>query len=149
MNDARKNSISDPRAAANRDLRIRVVDSIGAISAATWDACANPNAETVCSAGTAPPAQDLDQEIVCNPFISHSFLSALEESHSVGGRSGWHVQHLLVTAADGELIAAAPCYLKSHSRGEYVFDRGWAEAYERAGGECRTAHPGGGHHRRH
>ena len=53
---------------------------------------------------------------------------------SVGFRSGWQVQHLLVTRADGTLLAAAPCYLKSHSRGEYVFDRGWAEAYERAGG---------------
>ena len=49
-------------------------------------------------------------------------------------RSGWHVQHLLVKDADGPLLGAAPCYLKSHSRGEYVFDGGWAEAYERAGG---------------
>jgi predicted N-acyltransferase len=40
----------------------------------------------------------------------------------------------LVKGTDGALLAAAPCYIKSHSRGEYVFDRGWAEAYERAGG---------------
>jgi predicted N-acyltransferase len=134
MNDAQKKPTSDPRSRASEELRIRVVDTIGAISAAAWDACANPNGATVGADGVAPLAHDLDQEVVYNPFISHSFLSALEESHSVGGRSGWHVQHLLVTAADGELIAAAPCYLKSHSRGEYVFDRGWAEAYERAGG---------------
>ena len=58
----------------------------------------------------------------------------MEASKSVGGHSGWHVQHLLVKAADGTLVAAAPCYLKSHSRGEYVFDYGWAEAYAHAGG---------------
>ena len=69
-----------------------------------------------------------------NPFLSHDFLSALEASKSVGSHSGWHVQHLLVQTADGTLVAAAPCYLKSHSRGEYVFDRGWAEAYAQAGG---------------
>ena len=43
-------------------------------------------------------------------------------------------QHLLAETADGEILGAAPCYLKSHSRGEYVFDHGWADAYERAGG---------------
>ncbi len=62
------------------------------------------------------------------------FCLRLEESKSVGGRTGWQPQHVLARTADGTLVAAAPCYLKSHSRGEYVFDRGWAEAYERAGG---------------
>ena len=74
------------------------------------------------------------QETVYNPFVSHDFLSAIEESQSVGGRTGWQPQHVVAKTADGELLAVAPCYLKSHSRGEYVFDRGWAEAYERAGG---------------
>ena len=69
-----------------------------------------------------------------NPFISHEFLSSLESSQSVGGRTGWQPQHLLAEDTDGTLVGAVPCYLKSHSRGEYVFDRGWAEAYERAGG---------------
>jgi hypothetical protein len=69
-----------------------------------------------------------------NPFLSHAFLAALETSKSVGARAGWQVQHLLVHATDGTLVAAAPCYLKSHSRGEYVFDQGWAEAYAHAGG---------------
>jgi len=133
MNDAQKKPTADLRLRGD-ELRIQVIEAIGAIDAATWDACANPSPGAMCSGHAARPIQDLDQETVYNPFISHNFLSALEESHSVGGRSGWHVQHLLVTAADGELIAAAPCYLKSHSRGEYVFDRGWAEAYERAGG---------------
>ena len=138
MNDAQKKkptaAAEDRRTGAAGELRIQVVDAIGAVSPVLWDACANPAGAAACKVDVAPAAQDLDQEAVYNPFISHSFLSALEESHSVGGRSGWHVQHLLVTAAEGELIAAAPCYLKSHSRGEYVFDRGWAEAYERAGG---------------
>jgi uncharacterized protein len=139
----------EPRASAIGELRISAVTAISAVSATAWDACANPKMESASArddgAGASEPAgdtaakalsptQELDQELVSNPFISHNFLSALEDSHSVGGRSGWQVQHLLVTAADGTLLAAAPCYLKSHSRGEYVFDRGWAEAYERAGG---------------
>ena len=69
-----------------------------------------------------------------NPFISHNFLHALEASGSATGRAGWQPQHVLAEAADGAILGAVPCYLKSHSRGEYVFDRGWAEAYERAGG---------------
>ena len=69
-----------------------------------------------------------------NPFVSHAFLSALEESGSVGERSGWRPVHLLVRGSENRLDAAAPCYLKSHSMGEYVFDGGWADAYERAGG---------------
>ncbi len=114
--------------AAPGELQVHAAGSIGQVAKAAWDACANP-------ASTAPPdAQRVDQESTHNPFISHAFLSALEESGSVGGRSGWQAQHLLVKAADGALLAAAPCYVKSHSRGEYVFDRGWAEAYERAGG---------------
>src|SRR5207237_5916164 len=69
-----------------------------------------------------------------NPFISHDFLSALELSQSVRARTGWQPMHLIAEDARGELLGAVPCYVKSHSRGEYVFDHGWAEAYERAGG---------------
>ncbi len=138
MNDAQKkkpiSAAEDDPARSTAGVRIQVVDTISAVSAATWDGCANPAGLAACKSDDTPAAEDLDQEAIYNRFISHGFLSALEESHSVGGRSGWHVQHLLVTTADGALIAAAPCYLKSHSRGEYVFDRGWAEAYERAGG---------------
>jgi predicted N-acyltransferase len=68
-----------------------------------------------------------------DPFLSHAFLSALEDSGSVGPRTGWTPAPLLVEE-DDRLIAAAPAYLKSHSQGEYVFDHGWAEAWERAGG---------------
>jgi predicted N-acyltransferase len=125
-------------------LRVRVLRSIDEIAATTWDACANPDmsrpsAEATlqdlprdvrhCSAG-----QDSLHEEKYNPFISHNFLHALEASGSVGAKAGWQVQHLAAQREDGQLIGAVPCYLKSHSRGEYVFDHGWAEAYERAGG---------------
>lgn len=69
-----------------------------------------------------------------NPFNSHGFLSALEESGSATAETGWLGHHLLLEDAAGTLIGAVPCYLKSHSRGEYVFDHGWADAYQRAGG---------------
>ncbi len=95
-------------------------------------ASAEPESERGGNAG--PADQDSSHGSAYNPFVSHDFLSALEESRSVGGRTGWHVQHVLAKASDGALVAAAPAYLKSHSRGEYVFDAGWAEAYERAGG---------------
>jgi predicted N-acyltransferase len=118
---------------ASGELRIVAVNAITEAKAAAWDGCANPAADPgqEASHGTAPSK---DEEIPHNPFLSHAFLSALEASKSVGGRSGWHVQHILVHAADGTLVAAAPCYLKSHSQGEYVFDHGWAEAYANAGG---------------
>ncbi len=74
------------------------------------------------------------QSWAANPFVSHAFLSALERSGSATPRTGWAPQHLLAETRDGELVGAVPCYLKSHSRGEYVFDQGWADAYERAGG---------------
>ena len=69
-----------------------------------------------------------------NPFVSWAFLSALEESGSASQRTGWLGNHLLLEAPDGTLAGAIPCYLKSHSQGEYVFDHGWADAFERAGG---------------
>jgi hypothetical protein len=102
----------------------RVVPSIAAIDAAAWDACANPLARTF---------EEAEGERF-NPFITHAFLNALEASGSVGGRSGWAPAHLTVEDAAGRMVAAAPCYLKSHSQGEYVFDHAWADAYERAGG---------------
>jgi predicted N-acyltransferase len=102
------------------DLRIRVVPAIADIPAANWDACANPKPEL--------------QVCAYNPFISHAFLSALEASGSAVARAGWQPQHLVAEAAGGAVAGVVPCYLKSHSRGEYVFDAGWADAYERAGG---------------
>lgn len=69
-----------------------------------------------------------------NPFIGHEFLAALEDSGSVGGRTGWYPYHAALRDAEGRLLAAAPSYAKTHSYGEYVFDHAWANALERAGG---------------
>ncbi|MBK8083409.1 MAG: N-acetyltransferase [Devosia sp.] len=69
-----------------------------------------------------------------NPFLDHAFLSALEQSGSASRRTGWLPHHLVLSDAAGQTVAAMPLYLKSHSQGEYVFDHGWAEAYQRAGG---------------
>jgi len=70
-----------------------------------------------------------------NPFVSHAFLSALEDSQSVGPGTGWTPAPIMVEDDAGHLVAAAPAYLKSHSQGEYVFDHGWAEAWQNAGGD--------------
>lgn len=67
------------------------------------------------------------------PFLRHAFLGALEDSGSVGRRCGWQPAHRLLRDAGGGLLAAMPTYVKSHSRGEYVFDWAWADACERAG----------------
>ena len=118
-------------------LHLRVIPAIGEVSAAAWDACANPLARDPESTheGPHPKSKVLKVEYQAyNPFISHAFLHSLELSSSATARTGWQPQHLLAETDDGEILGAVPCYLKSHSRGEYVFDRGWAEAYERAGG---------------
>jgi predicted N-acyltransferase len=70
-----------------------------------------------------------------DPFVGHAFLSALEESKSVGPGTGWTPAPILVEDSAAHLVAAAPAYLKTHSQGEYVFDHGWADAWERAGGQ--------------
>ena len=99
-----------------RQATVTVASTIGDIPAAAWDACAVPDAATY------------------NPFVAHAFLKALEDARCVGGRSGWTPQHLLLEGADGGIAGVAPAYAKTHSQGEYMFDHGWADAYERAGG---------------
>lgn len=93
-------------------LTARIADGVAAIPADQWDACAGRD----------------------NPFVGHAFLTALERSGSVGGRSGWQPIPIVVDGADGAPAAIAPAYAKTHSQGEYVFDHGWADAWERAGG---------------
>ncbi|MGB8895866.1 MAG: GNAT family N-acetyltransferase [Pseudolabrys sp.] len=117
-------------------LRIRIAQSLAEVPAAAWNACANPSVESSIKVKyeVTPPKLSTRGQ-VNNPFILHGFLSALEESGSVGGRTGWEPRHLLAENAKGNLFGAAPCYVKTHSRGEYVFDHGWAEAFERAGGD--------------
>ena len=70
-----------------------------------------------------------------DPFLSHAFLSSLEDSNSVGPGTGWTPAPILVEDDASHLVAAAPAYFKTHSQGEYVFDHGWADAWERAGGQ--------------
>ena len=96
-------------------LTARCLSAIGEVPAEAWDALANPLAT------------------IANPFVNHAFLRCLEDAGTVGGRSGWTPRHI-VLERDGRLIGAAPAYVKSHSQGEYIFDHGWADAYERAGG---------------
>ena len=98
---------------------VRIVSRIAEVSAADWDACASG---------------DLTSMRPSNPFISHAFLSALEESGSATRLTGWLPRHLLFQDGNDTLAACMPCYLKAHSQGEYVFDHGWADAYERASG---------------
>ncbi len=69
-----------------------------------------------------------------NPFLSWRFLNALEESGCVSAKAGWQPHHLCVYQGD-RLLGCAPSYLKSHSRGEFVFDWAWADAYQRHGME--------------
>lgn len=91
---------------------VRIVDGLAGIPAAEWDACAGSE----------------------NPFVSYAFLEALEASGSATAETGWLPRHLVLEDETGRLLGAVPQYLKSHSYGEYVFDHGWAAAYERAGG---------------
>jgi predicted N-acyltransferase len=70
-----------------------------------------------------------------DPFVSHAFLSALEDSGSVGPGTGWTSAPIMIEDDAAHLLAAAPAYLKTHSQGEYVFDHGWADAWQRAGGD--------------
>ncbi|WP_244544127.1 MULTISPECIES: GNAT family N-acetyltransferase [unclassified Beijerinckia] len=107
-------------------FQIRIARSMADIDAAAWDACANP------------PGVDCDpddpQRERFNPFLSHAFLNTLETSGSATSRTGWSPVHLVVEDQAGAILACAPCYLKNHSQGEYVFDYAWADAFERAGG---------------
>ena len=98
-------------------IAVRVVERISEVPASAWDTCA---------AGCEAPY---------NPFVSHAFLHALEDSGSVSARTGWQPHHLIIEDSDGHLAGACPLYIKSHSQGEYVFDHAWAHAYERAGGD--------------
>ncbi len=91
-------------------VAVRVVQDIGEIDAAAWDACAGKR----------------------DPFVRHAFLLALEQSGSAVAREGWLPQHLVIEQGDG-IAAAAPLYVKGHSYGEYVFDWSWAGAYKRHG----------------
>ena len=104
---------AQPENGEQGDIVARIVQSIGDIPSEHWDACAGTD----------------------DPFLSHAFLKALEDSECVHARTGWGPVHLLLEdQKGGPPSGCAPLYVKSHSRGEFVFDYGWADAYERAGG---------------
>jgi predicted N-acyltransferase len=113
------------------EFKFRFVRSLAEVDPLAWDACANPAS---IPADQAFASGDEAQFERYNPFISHAFLNAMEVSGSTSDRTGWAPLHVLVEDEGGRLVACAPCYLKSHSMGEYVFDYAWADAYERAGG---------------
>ena len=102
------------------DLTIKVAQSLDAFSGRDWAELSGA-ARSAC-------------ETSYNPFTSLAFLKALEDSGCATVKTGWLGQHLRLETAEGRLLGAVPCYLKSHSQGEYVFDHGWADAFERAGG---------------
>ncbi|MEM8750102.1 MAG: GNAT family N-acetyltransferase [Pseudomonadota bacterium] len=111
-------------------ISIRVTNSVTDIGQVRWDGLSNP--KRGCE-------KSVSAEFDYNPFQSYNFFHALEESGSACDNTGWHGQHLIMeTAPDAsqapELLGILPCYLKNHSQGEYVFDHGWADAFERAGG---------------
>jgi uncharacterized protein len=111
------------------EITLEAVSSVSQIAAEDWNACANP----VATAAGCPDGSHDGSKNPYNPFVTHAFFSALEASGSATARTGWGPRHLLARR-DGVIAGVVPCYLKSHSQGEYVFDRGWADAYERAGG---------------
>jgi predicted N-acyltransferase len=94
----------------------KVIGRITDIPAADWDRMANPD-----------PAR-------FNPFMAHAFLAAFETAATTGRDAGWIPQHIILENTAGNVEAAMPLYVKTHSRGEYVFDHAFAEAYQRAGG---------------
>ncbi len=93
-------------------ITVKVLNGIGEVAVAEWDACVTDG----------------------NPFVRHAFLAALEESGSATPRTGWQPAHLAALDAQGGVQGVVPAYFKGHSYGEYVFDHAWANAYERAGG---------------
>ncbi|SMF61512.1 GNAT family N-acetyltransferase [Allosphingosinicella indica] len=93
-------------------VRARVGGGVAEVDAAAWDVCAGGG----------------------NPFVSHAFLSALEDSGSVDARAGWQPAPIAIDGDNGQPAALTPAYVKSHSQGEYVFDHAWADAFARAGG---------------
>src|SRR3979411_1337378 len=125
---------------ASSEITLESLPSVSQIPAEEWNACANPSTDPRSLNGfdTLAPSDSTANSCISskyryNPFVSHAFFSALEESGSACARTGWGPRHL-VAKLDGAIAGIVPCYLKSHSQGEYVFDRGWADAYERAGG---------------
>lgn len=97
----------------DKKVTVSVVSSISEISSDDWDAC---------SIDASGPKN-------FNPFLSHGFLSALEETGCAVKETGWVPQHIIARDDSNNILGVIPLYLKSHSYGEYVFDHSWADAY--------------------
>lgn len=93
-------------------MEARIASGVADLPRAQWDDCAGTD----------------------DPFLSHDFLSILEESGSVGPGTGWRPVPIVINGPDDRIAAALPAYIKNHSQGEYVFDHSWADAFGRAGG---------------
>jgi len=98
---------------SSQPITARIADGVASLSPAEWDACAGDR----------------------YPFVSHAFLSILERSGSATARTGWQPLPIVIDGADHHAAGIAPAYVKAHSQGEYVFDHGWADAWQNAGGE--------------
>jgi len=98
----------------HEEFTVEVLERLADVTGAAWDACAGP----------------------ANPFVSYAFLSCLEDSGTVAPNTGWAPRHIVIKNNAGEVLACTPTYLKGHSMGEYVFDQGWAQSYDRAYGQA-------------
>ncbi len=117
VSDITSDSETAGTCASEKSVAVRIVNNLKQIDATTFDAFANPDPRRF------------------NPFVTHAFLEALETAGCVSAETGWLPHHLVLEDADGGIAGIMPAYLKSHSQGEFVFDYGWADAYERAGGD--------------
>ncbi len=117
----------DGTQAGEGDFVLRAVQGMASFSRAEWRMLGG-------ASRSDSGASQSNSGVTYNPFISYDFLSILEESGCVSARTGWQPLHLRLETGDGTLIGAAACYIKTNSQGEYVFDHGWADAFERAGG---------------
>ena len=102
-----------------KNVKVEFINDINLIEKKQWDLCACPEV--------------FKGEKIIDPFTTYNFISALENSGSVGKGTGWHSCHLVVKI-EKEIIAVMPLYLKGHSQGEYIFDHNWAQAYNNFGG---------------
>src|SRR5215475_1433927 len=112
---------SSRHAMSSAEITLEAVPSIGDVSPEDWDACANPTGECSGLNGGTLSALSSDSAALLkpayNPFVSHAFFSAVENSGSATARTGWGPRHL-VAKIDGTVAGIVPCYLKSHSQGE-------------------------------
>jgi predicted N-acyltransferase len=124
---------------------VTLLSGMADIERDAWDSLANPGWSDSLTTNSAVKSASSNSSYSArrpyNPFVSWDFLEALERAGTVSSRTGWTPRHAVLSEKvdsnqDGTAITAVmPCYVKSHSQGEYVFDWGWAEGFERAGGK--------------